>query len=256
MTHLTASVERWGPLWATSAFLFEDANGKLLRFFHGTRGVGEQIFRSFLGAHHLQSLAMRYINSAVPMQMYATLTKMSLSRNAVRLMKNVTALGHSIVRSLTMTELDCVLKQLSSAPNEHLCSNDIVEYQRVVLNGKIIASDSYCQSLKHNDSFIMARSSAAFLVKNFIVVNLCRELNCQMHIPEQVCFLICKPISTSSSQQFDKDVDCNLLRHVKVSEIVDQYIAIRTTEFMHKLIQITDSKSKTVSIVMPQFELD
>ena len=29
LTHLVSAVERWGPLWANSAFLFEDANGKL-----------------------------------------------------------------------------------------------------------------------------------------------------------------------------------------------------------------------------------
>ena len=43
MTHLAGSVEWWGPLWATSAFMFEDANGKLLMFFHSSRGVSKQM---------------------------------------------------------------------------------------------------------------------------------------------------------------------------------------------------------------------
>jgi len=64
LTHLVPSVRQWGPLWSYSAFFFEDANGKLLIFFHGTRGVAHQIFRSFIGGTHLQRLINLYITKS------------------------------------------------------------------------------------------------------------------------------------------------------------------------------------------------
>lgn len=43
MTHISASVRNWGPLWATSTFSFESFNSMLLRFFNGTKHVQQQI---------------------------------------------------------------------------------------------------------------------------------------------------------------------------------------------------------------------
>jgi hypothetical protein len=43
LVHLPRSVERWGPLWATSAFVFETGNGSLLNLVHGTQNVGMQL---------------------------------------------------------------------------------------------------------------------------------------------------------------------------------------------------------------------
>ena len=44
LTHIAKLVEHRGPLWASSAFVFEDANRRLLRWFHGTNAVYRQIF--------------------------------------------------------------------------------------------------------------------------------------------------------------------------------------------------------------------
>ncbi|XDV23432.1 hypothetical protein PO909_028010 [Leuciscus waleckii] len=48
MTHISASVRNWGPLWATSTFSFESFNGTLLKFFNGTTHVQQQIVKRFL----------------------------------------------------------------------------------------------------------------------------------------------------------------------------------------------------------------
>ena len=61
LTHLVNSVEQWGPLWASSAFVFEDANGKLLRWFHGFNAVSQHIFKSYIASTHLHPLAEHYV---------------------------------------------------------------------------------------------------------------------------------------------------------------------------------------------------
>lgn len=43
LTHIAASVRNWGPLWSTSAFLFENRNGQLMRLIKGTQAVEKQL---------------------------------------------------------------------------------------------------------------------------------------------------------------------------------------------------------------------
>ncbi|KAJ8669163.1 hypothetical protein QAD02_000422 [Eretmocerus hayati] len=41
--HLADYVEKWGPLWANSAFGFESYNSFLTRYIHGTNSVGQEL---------------------------------------------------------------------------------------------------------------------------------------------------------------------------------------------------------------------
>ena len=109
LTHLSAGVQRWGPFWATSAFFLEDANDKLLTFFSGTRGVCRQVFKSFIGANHLQNLTNRYVNNGVCLRLLDKLTNLPLSRNEQKLASNLVALGTPIQRTLNAREVDSVL---------------------------------------------------------------------------------------------------------------------------------------------------
>ena len=43
LLHINASVHNQGPLWANSAFEFEDANGELTALFHGTQNIDMQV---------------------------------------------------------------------------------------------------------------------------------------------------------------------------------------------------------------------
>ncbi|KAK3929712.1 Lysine-rich arabinogalactan protein 18 [Frankliniella fusca] len=46
LIHLTTQVRRWGPLWATSAFLFESCNGYLGKHVHGTKNLGQELINN------------------------------------------------------------------------------------------------------------------------------------------------------------------------------------------------------------------
>lgn len=43
LLHLALYVKRWGPLWATSAFPFENCNGILAKMAHETKHIGQEI---------------------------------------------------------------------------------------------------------------------------------------------------------------------------------------------------------------------
>ncbi|KAK3922584.1 Halomucin [Frankliniella fusca] len=46
LTHLAEHVARWGPLWATSAYCFENFNGFLLKIVRSQNGIAHQIIRA------------------------------------------------------------------------------------------------------------------------------------------------------------------------------------------------------------------
>lgn len=43
LLHLTKSVYDHGPLWSSSLFVFEDWNGDLGNYFHGTQNIANQV---------------------------------------------------------------------------------------------------------------------------------------------------------------------------------------------------------------------
>lgn len=59
LLHLVLSVRRWGPLWATSAFVFENQNGFLGNSVHGTKNLGQEMVNNLLIVQGLQVLKNR-----------------------------------------------------------------------------------------------------------------------------------------------------------------------------------------------------
>ena len=59
LTHLAECVKNTGPLWATSAFLFESYNHVLLSMFNGTQYIPGQIVETFLLENKAASLARK-----------------------------------------------------------------------------------------------------------------------------------------------------------------------------------------------------
>jgi hypothetical protein len=55
LLHLPATVKELGPLWSTSCFAFESANGDLLKLFHGTQSIDLQIVNA---VHVFQKLPL------------------------------------------------------------------------------------------------------------------------------------------------------------------------------------------------------
>lgn len=56
LLHLALSAKRWGPLWATSAFPFENYNGFLGNCVHGSKHLGQEIVNNLLIAQGVQIL--------------------------------------------------------------------------------------------------------------------------------------------------------------------------------------------------------
>lgn len=64
MLHLVLVVKRWGPLWATSAFPFENFNGFLANCAHGTKNIGQEIINNLAITQGAQILRARVIEES------------------------------------------------------------------------------------------------------------------------------------------------------------------------------------------------
>lgn len=65
LLHLVLSVRRWGPLWATSAFRFENENGFIAKSVHGTKHMGQEIVNNLVIAQGLGFLKYRLAGRVV-----------------------------------------------------------------------------------------------------------------------------------------------------------------------------------------------
>ena len=61
LLHLLDFVENWGAPWAYSAFIFEDAGGRLKRYVHSSHHIAEEIFTKYLASQKLLEFAAQYI---------------------------------------------------------------------------------------------------------------------------------------------------------------------------------------------------
>ncbi|KAJ1529963.1 hypothetical protein ONE63_006691 [Megalurothrips usitatus] len=59
LKHLVAHTMRWGPAFASSAYCFEDGNGRLKRIIHSNQGIPHQVIRAFSWEQSLQTKACR-----------------------------------------------------------------------------------------------------------------------------------------------------------------------------------------------------
>ena len=150
-TSLAASVERWGPLWSHSAFFFEDANGKLLKYFHGSRRVTDQIFRSFIGASHLLRLANIYIDNSSSIVLDKIVNVASLCKNALPVGSDVMCFGYASKRTIRACELAAISQHFHC----FLSITEIIEYPRAVIRGTLLQTFAYCKSTRRRDCYII-----------------------------------------------------------------------------------------------------
>lgn len=257
MTHLATSVDWWGPLWANSAFLFEDANGKLLTFFHGTTGLTKQIFRSFTSAARLRVMAAKYVDGSC-LSLYEKLTNCSfVCKRGVTITDDVVGLGKPIERQLTAAERASVLNLF---PSMHLCSSQTVEFKRVLVNNHhLLRSEIHSSSLKNCDSCVELKCcKEPVQLCSMVTIKLCGAVNCTTHVVEEkFLFLVNVFTESSSGQVYDSDIGGNLLEHFRKVELCqNQLVAFAGTSFSRKLCVMFDDTEQRFLIRIPVFELD
>jgi len=246
LTHTVQAVEQWGPLWASSAFIFEDANRHLLRSLHGANSVSSQVFSNYIAARHLNPLAARYISASEDSIVIESFQKLSglqvHGKTAVQLDSGIVGLGMRKPTRLAVKEI----LALESLLERTDLSDQVFAYKRILIGGTIAHTVAYSAAIKRADCFFTLKShTGVFAMQRCIV------------FPDSstMYFLF---ISYGSCQQrvYDVDINANLLQHVvKACKDRSHVIACTAADVADKVIALPRGRDMFF-IALPQFELD
>ncbi len=163
LLHICDTVRRFGPLWCSSNFVFEDYNGKLLQLFSGYVSVPKQIARSFLLLRSMQLLSVGMYNekskSDSPAEvLYDKLVgNYPLVKMAEKVEDEVTLLGNPIENRVVTNAEMRMLQPL--CPNVELNELSVKFYKRAIINGKAYCIRSYGVGLKTNNYTVITDSN-------------------------------------------------------------------------------------------------
>ena len=134
LIHLPQTVLDIGPLWAHSCFPFEDANGELLKMFHGTQYIDIQI----VNAVHLFKTLPNICNM-VPAnsELFKFASNLLKCRMVSDILVQPTFLGRSYQRTLNETEVQRISYFLQKPVQT------LIFYKRVLFRGHVYHSTDY-----------------------------------------------------------------------------------------------------------------
>lgn len=165
LLHLSESVTNWGPLWAHSAFLFEDYNGHLLNQVKSSKAVPLQICKRILLERALPHIAKPHMSNAST-DVKAFFSEMTSAKHHVKKcerFKEITALGAPKVRTISESDVNA-LHNLRDVP-----MNSVVKYySRIIVNGQVIHSQAYSKTTKRNNTVVMLKNGSIFRIAHFL----------------------------------------------------------------------------------------
>ena len=153
LTHLAQTVIDWGPLWCYSAYIFEGFNMVLLRLFHGTQAVPNQIASSFLLYRAMTRLCKTEANDPSASVVLSFMTEqLKGQRQAKKATKinTVTYIGGSYSRQLSIEEL--------YVAEEFFGRNDIIDdaefFTKAIVDGRVLHCVNYRRKSRRKNSIV------------------------------------------------------------------------------------------------------
>lgn len=107
LLYLPDMVCKIGPLWATSCFPFESANGELLKLFHGTQFIVIQI----INAVHVFQMLPSLSNLTISYSPRANELVSSLSRKKIPKMSHFYLCGKGYEKEICEKEIQMILRE-------------------------------------------------------------------------------------------------------------------------------------------------
>lgn len=150
LTHLAESVRNFGPLWDTSAFYFENENGKLLKLYHGTQHVQTQMMKRFFGLKMTSRFVQQCAKNAPN---YVVSILKDIGGNMIPVSchhDGFNPLGAPTQKLLSQVEKD-VLSELCT---KRITAQRVYSYKRAKVRGRLITTKHYSNKYKRNNSVI------------------------------------------------------------------------------------------------------
>ena len=233
LTHMSQYVLNWGPLWASSAFAFEDNNQRIKNFFKGTKGIAKQIMKNSLIFSKLDNLATVHLSSATeePQNLYSVFSQRGSKciEKAFLIADECIGLGTPIGRYLTDMEKALLSKTI---PLTYLHSH-VKCFKRFILNKRLFHSQSYSSNVKQNDSVVSLLNGKFASIQSLIAIH-----DHSSEIAHSVISVIIgQELQLSTFSKFDIDVKDNLAKYYKKG-VYSELIAFYPYEVKSKCLEI------------------
>lgn len=185
LTHMARQVRLWGPLWAWSAFTFEDGIGYFKKMNHGPNKVDMEIVNT-----------LKIFNAY-----YVLKDKLNIRTFDAELTSQEKLLGKSIKYQLNTHEIEALLGLNVSQESYILPGNSIYCFNRATVGGKTFTSKLYSRQKKRKNCVVCWDNKSKFGVIQFfacinhelyaIVREYVRRLNERNFIHTQISLDLC-----------------------------------------------------------------
>lgn len=211
LTHMATSVENWGPLWATSAFMFKDASQRLLEPFRGTRPTPKRIMKQFLAQRQLRQVADEVMADSP--EESQTLFRQLMGvippvKDIVHLSSICTGIGLATRRTLMVQERMAVEQLLDM----ELIDREGTFFERFMVHDKLFTTTAYSANMKRDDSIVIMQGRRQLIGRILKCVALTPTCTCAGTC---TCLLVCVLILRKlrlrkNSQAYDDFVEMDL----------------------------------------------
>lgn len=149
LLHLPEVVRDLGPLWAHSCFAFEDANGYLKKFFHGTQHVDLQIANAVTVLQTIPQLTNLVGKGTAAEGLINQLN----GRRSCKSGRNVSCLGSPYFKQLS-SEMLCLIDNYTGRPSTQLLFFKRISLSRLIYhsldNTRVTSRNSYTCKYRYN----------------------------------------------------------------------------------------------------------
>ena len=251
LLHMVESCRDCGLPWTTSAFIFEDINGKLLNLFFGTRSVPNQMCKYFKCYKALISKD-DYIFQNAPIDIvdiYRSLTNKCYLSKTGKQINDVVVIGTGYENDISPEE-DVALTNIGVIVNSMSC----LRYNRCINSHSLCSTTEYDSSFKRSNS-VIATAAGHGIITSFVVLPKVCECDCRCDCKEVI--VLCKRLDPIPQQNLLYDTDINVNINHFMTKVIDTNIifACRTIDVISKCILISHNNTLTV-IKIPVFEHD
>lgn len=244
LTHLPQCVKDCGPMWATSAFVFESHNHVLLKLFNGTQYVPQQITQKFLLKNKVGLLMRSCVNEKTTYTVKDTISRLTdVARfghlgddvNYLGSEKSVTVDAHKTLAIQELLQIDVV-------------NRSGVMHERFVYGHILYSSVSYTRSTRHSNHSIFFEHAQFSYGRILGLVAIKPSCECGLRILQycicpQYDVVIVKPMIANHRVLF-RDADfgatSNFVAQVEDSE---RTIAIFPSQIRRKCIEISQGNA-------------
>ncbi|XP_033096046.1 uncharacterized protein LOC117100452 [Anneissia japonica] len=236
LEHLPGCVRRWGPLWATSGFVFEAQNGVLLKFYKGTQYVPQQIYDHYVLKQSLRDAeskkTMLGASQSVEMMFSKLTTNKKFPRGHVHITKDVVVCGVAKYRELRPSEQLAIETHLGKMVGR----KRVQLYNRFIVNNTMYHSTSYSRATKSINTTFQEKTGTLWEINCLVAWKDCEHVgfcNCLQNIVVLAKQL--KPLSSSNriQERYIKLVKKHFIRAFDAKDIIRKAVQMNVAGKMY-----------------------